>query len=320
LISVVIATFRRCDVLKVTLERLTDQTASTDTFDVLVVDDGSPDGTAETVESLKARVPYELTYLWHENRGPGYTQNRGIREASGDLVLLMADDIWATPDLVERHLKAHAEYPQQYIAVLGKVLQSPEMPQTVVQRHWDPFHYDRLEGMQKLDGVHFFACNISIKKNFMLEHGLFRERAGAAHEDIELGYRLGQVGLEIIYDEKALAYHYHPETLEGICRRAYERGVNFDMLSGNVPEDYILPLYKVLSPRAGLKTFLKMLPREIPRTCVFNTVSVRYFWLPVLARAEKSGLAALFANEYTYRGLVGYHFRLGRKNKLAGRA
>ncbi len=49
-ISVVIATFNRCDVLKVTLDRLMLQTVSPSEFEVLVVDDGSGDGTEEMVK------------------------------------------------------------------------------------------------------------------------------------------------------------------------------------------------------------------------------------------------------------------------------
>lgn len=314
LISVVIATFNRCKILKVTLERLTAQTTSEADFEVLVVDDGSRDHTSEVVEEMARLVPYGLRYYQHENRGPGYTQNRGIDEARSNIVLLIADDIWAYPDLVSQHLKTHVEYPAENVAVLGKVVQSPQLKPTVLHKYWDPFRYDRFEGKHELDGINFLACNISVKKGFLLKNGMYKERTGASHEDIELGYRLREKGLRIIYNERALAHHYHPETLANACRRAYERGLNFDMLSDNIPKSFILTRYHMCMFEAGLKSFFRMLPREIPRKILFNKWTVTWFWLPILRLAETWRPASILANQATYRGTINYHQRRGYKD------
>ena len=314
MLSVVIATFNRRDVLKITLQKLTEQSVSPSDFEVVVVDDGSDDKTSSMVKSMISSMPYSMRYFYHENRGPGYTENCGIIEAKSDLVLLMADDIWASPELLEQHLQAHAEYPQQNIAVLGNVVQSPELPQSNVQKHWDPFRYDRFDGKGFVESIYFFACNISVKKNFLLQHGMFKERKGAGNEDVELGYRLGQKGLRIYYEPRALGYHYHVETLSSACERSYERGRNFDMLSENIPPSMIFPAYKICSLKAGPKAFLWMLPREIIRRCLFNKLSVEYFLLPILQHADVSHIAALFGNNLTYRGTVYYHVRKGLRD------
>ncbi len=314
LISVVIATYNRCETLKATIEKLALQLMSPADFEVLVVDDGSTDDTAAMVESLISSMPYKLRYFWHENLGPGYTQNRGIKEADSNLVLLMADDIWATSEMLEQHLKSHKEFPNENIAILGKVIQSPDLPSTVMHKYWDPFRYDILDGKRQLDAIHFLACNISVKKNFLLENGLYRERKGAAHEDIELGYRLGQKGLKIVYNEDALAYHYHPETLDSACQRAYERGRNFDMLSENIPKSYIFPLYNIFTLQVNFWDCVKMLPREFIRKLLFNGFTVNSFWIPILNYAEVNPIAALFACGITYRGTIYYHMRLGYKD------
>jgi len=313
-ISVVIATYKRCEVLQVTLEKLCEQSLAPSKFEVLVVDDGSNDGTDKMVASLMGSTPYALRYFEHANRGPGYTQNRGIREAHGDLILLIADDIWASPMLLEQHLKTHGEYPDKNVAVLGKVVQSSELPSTVMHKYWDPFRYDRFREGQELNSIFFLACNISVKKDFLLENGMYEERKGAAHEDIELGYRLGKKGLRIIYNQDALTSHYHVETLVNACKRAYERGRNFDLLSENIPKSFIFPIYKICSIEAGVKAFVKMIPREIPRVCIFNQWTVNYFWLPILQFAEANRLAAIFANQATFRGTIYYFLRKGYKD------
>lgn len=313
-LSVVIATYNRCSILTETLKRLAEQSLRPGKFEVLVVDDDSPDRTGEAVNSLISSMPYSLRYFHHKNQGPGFTQNRGIKEARSELVLLMGDDIWTSPGMLEKHVKTHGEYPDENIAVLGKVTQSPEIPFTVMHKYWDPFRYDVFEGKRQLDAIHFLACNISVKRKFLLENGLYKETKGAAHEDIELGYRLGQKGLKIIYEKDAFAHHYHPETLPNACKRAYERGLNFDMLTENIPKSTIYPIYHICTPEAGLKAFIKMLFREIPRMLLFNKWSVNGFWLPVLNRAESSFIAALFANGISYRGTIYYHMRRGIKD------
>jgi GT2 family glycosyltransferase len=224
---------------------------------------------------------------------------------------LLADDIWATPDLLARHLAMHRDHPEESAAVLGKVLQSPELPPTVMHRHWDPFRYYLFNGRTEVEPYRFLACNISCKREFLVEHGLFRERRAAAHEDIELGYRLGRKGLRIFYAENALAYHYHEETLELACRRAYERGLNFDILSDNIPGSLIYPAYRLFVPQAGLKALVRLLFREIPRAALFNRWTVPWIWTPLLKGAERNALAARFARLSTYRGVVGHYFRKG---------
>ena len=82
-LSVVVATYNREKVLRRTLDHLADQTLPKDRYEVLVVDDGSPDGTEAMVARFAASSPYPLKYLRHQNRGPGYSENRGIRECAG---------------------------------------------------------------------------------------------------------------------------------------------------------------------------------------------------------------------------------------------
>jgi len=314
LLSVVIATYNRCDILGTTLNNLAQQSISHEDFEVLVVDDGSTDGTSKMVKSQASSLPYSLRYYWHENKGPGYTQNKGIREAYSNIILLIADDIWATPELLEEHLKVHKEHPEQNYAVLGKVLQSEKLPESVLLKNWDPFGFDRFKGKHIVESIYFYACNISVKKKFLIENGMFKEKKGASHEDVELGYRLGQKGLKIIYNEYAMAYHYHTETLSNACKRAYERGLNFDLLSDNIEKSYIFPVYNIFSLEAGFRNALKMLPREILRQCLFNKYFVNFFWIPILQYAETNRLASIFARNITYRGTIFHHVREGYKD------
>jgi glycosyltransferase involved in cell wall biosynthesis len=309
-ISVVIPTWNRCGVLATTLERLAHQTLPTSQFEVLVVDDGSTDATREVVASHTGRLPYSMRYFHHPNHGPGYTQNRGIREARAERILILADDIWATPRLLERHLQVHDAEPGNNIAVLGQVLQSPELPPTVMHRHWDPFGFFQLKGRRELTALHFWGCNISFHRAFLLEHGLFHERRGAANEDTELGYRLSLRGLRVLYEPSALGYHQHEINIEAACRRAYQEGRNFDVLD-TVPKEILLPFIGIFTCGAGIPTTLRTFPKEIVRAALFHPWLVDRFWIPVLNLAEKFAPARVFASSRAYRGVFGCYYRKG---------
>src|SRR5258708_38251089 len=90
-LSVVLATYNRAETLRDTLRHLADQELDPTCYEVIVIDDGSPDHTRKVVAEALPVVPFKLTYLHHANRGPRYTQNRRIRIPQAPIVRLMAE-------------------------------------------------------------------------------------------------------------------------------------------------------------------------------------------------------------------------------------
>ncbi|MFQ5511452.1 MAG: glycosyltransferase family 2 protein [Candidatus Krumholzibacteriia bacterium] len=331
-ITVVVATYNRSDTIVVTLKHLAAQTLDPRSFEVIVVDDGSPDDTEAAVRSLEDSLPYELTYMKHPNRGPGATQNRGIRAARAPLICLIADDIHLVPGALQAYVADHEKNPGANVAILGKVIQSPELrKKSVFLWHWDPFKFRHLENMRELPYYLFWACNISLKKDFMLENGLFREtrgRAGAAaHEDVELGCRLSARGLRILYNKDASGQHYHVESLDGATRRAYVRGLNWGEFRSLVDRPDITVRYHILNihtirdhidafrrPNSLIgadRNLFLLAVRQLIRTVLFNPVTVPRVWLPLMARAEKNSFVARLMHRDLYRGVIAYHFFKG---------
>jgi glycosyltransferase involved in cell wall biosynthesis len=329
-LSVVLPTYMRAGVLRRTLQHLTDQTLAAEAYEVIVVDDGSTDGTETVVEEIIRTAPCRIVYLRHENSGPGRTQNVGILRASAPLILLVADDIFLTRGALEAHVAAHARHNDRGVAILGNVVQSPELRQTVFQRKWDPFEFWKLRQNQELPYWMFWACNISLKRDFMLEHGMFRDGRGSAgpasHEDVEVGHRLSKHGLRIFHEKAALAYHYHPESLETAIARSYQRGLNWKEAFQRMPHPELLirqRLYGIgtLIVRrreiASRRSFLFEADRNMARlalnaalrSILFNRITVPFFWMPLMRRAERNRfLAALMVPRF-YRGVIVYSFR-----------
>ena len=333
MISVVMATYNRAGTIPLTLRHLAEQTLDPSKFEVIVVDDGSPDNTGEVVRNLSGSLPYRLTYLRHENHGPGYTQNRGILISRAPIVSLIADDILLSPRALESFLEVHRKHPEENVAVLGRVLQSPLLGrESLFLRKWDPFKFKQLASLSELPYYYFWACNISCKRDFLLRHELYREQKGragaAAHEDVELGYRLWRQGsLRIFYSEEALGHHYHIETLEGAIRRAYQRGLNWKEFRTLVDDPAITVHYHIFSHRVlhdYLATFkgrnnlmgvdrnpFLLGIRLLLRALVFNRLTTSLFWLPLLNLAEQHPELAWCGHTQIYRGAISYHFFRG---------
>lgn len=109
-ISVIIPTYNREDLLGKALESVLAQTLPA--AEIIVVDDGSSDGTAELAGGYGNRV----RYIRQENRGPAAARNRGIGAAGGDLLAFLDSDDRFAPDKLEVQARAMAEHPGYLIS------------------------------------------------------------------------------------------------------------------------------------------------------------------------------------------------------------
>jgi glycosyltransferase involved in cell wall biosynthesis len=332
-LSVVMATYNRAETIRETLRHLADQSLDPTQYEVIVIDDGSPDHTRVVVDEWMDRAPFKLTYLHHANRGPGYTENRGLEAARAPVVLLMADDIFMAHDTLAAHLAMHDANPEPEVAVLGRVEQSPTLDGNLFLRTWDPFRFTAFAGQTELPYYRFWACNISVKRDFVMRYGPFREQRGragaAAHEDPELGYRLSRGGLRILYAPAALGHHHHIVTFEQACKRAYMQGLNFPDFRDQVGQPEIAVAYHVFGPstlRDHLQIWfgprrrfvgpaernpLRLLARYALRDLAFNFITVPLLWQTMLARAERNPMLARLVRANFYHGVIAHHFFRG---------
>jgi len=332
-LSVVMATYDRAEILRETLRHLAEQELDPESYEVIVVDDGSPDHTRAVVEEWQGRASFQLRYMHHSNHGPGYTQNRGLEVARAPLVLLMADDIFMLPQALKTHLAMHMANPEQEVAVLGRVDESRRLDDTVFLRHWDHFKMAALVGLKELPYYWFWACNLSVKRDFVMRHGPFREQRGrsgeAAHEDVVLGYRLSRFGLRSLFCEEARALHCHPTTFEAACKRRYMQGMNFGELHYHAPVPEIPVFYHVLNWRtlpdhiralfgarrqflpAKDRNSVSLLLRHLARALMFNSLTVPLFWEPLVRAAEERPVIARLMNAQIYRGVMFHYFLRG---------
>ncbi len=287
-VSIEIRTFNNKEVLQDLLAHLGRQTYPADLIDVVLSDDGSSDGLCEMVEAMIDELPFRLKILKHPHKGPANAHNKGIEATESGLVIMLASDILASPQLVEEHVKAHQQHTDDHVVVSGKLVQSRTLPDTVFQKSWSQ-HVNRLFATEKDDlrHGHFFVSNLSFKKSFMLKHGMFLDWPPAAQEDLELGYRLKNKGMELVHNRYALGYHHHPVTLRSIATRAYTQGYNWHLFEAHVLEPWVRVRSGHVQPVDGWFLYFRTRIKQAVRKLVINNLTVHFIYIPLIQRAEQ---------------------------------
>ncbi len=216
-------TYERRDSLVRLLDALAAQTHSTGDFEVLVVDDGSTDGTREWLAA--ARTPYHLRPLAQAHRGPGAARNLGVAEAAGSIVVFFDDDVIPEPDAITEHVAAHRTRPDT--VVIGPML-PPEGRRRPAWIRWEEArlleqYRAMLAGEYECTPRQFFTANASIERRRFLDAGGF-DPAFARAEDVELGYRLRDLGSAFAFELRARVTHYPRRTFASWQRTPYQYG------------------------------------------------------------------------------------------------
>jgi glycosyltransferase involved in cell wall biosynthesis len=307
-ISIEITTYNRKEVLRDLLERLDTQTFPRSRFEVVLSDDGSTDGLQEMVREIAPNLTYKLRLLQNTHEGPGHAHNVGIRACQADIVLMLAADILPTPTAVEEHVRSHRAYPDQRVVVAGKLTQSPSLPDTIFQRAVN-VQVERVLKNQFNEVEHggFMVSNLSFKKDFMLEFGMFLEWPPASGEDIELGYRLKKAGMTLIKNDQAMGFHHHQETLATVAKRAYLTGYNSHFFTAYVDEPWV-------RRRFGIQELNKwsyaLQMRNCLRNLLINHITAECFMIPLIRLAETlKFLEAL--TPFLIKRVTSYYFKRG---------
>jgi len=216
-VTVVIATHNRREQLGRGLAALAAQSVSGDTMDVIVVDDGSSDGTFDWLEAV--RLPFAVRSFRQANQGAAAARNRGLAVARGAVVVFLDDDVVPDPDLVRAHLDSHAI--ETGIAVVGP-LASPPGPRPP----WVAWHQATLErryqamatGAVSPSFREFWTGNASVPRQLALEAGGF-DPSFRTGEDVELGCRLMTVGARFRFNPAARGVHHDSQSFDAWCRR-----------------------------------------------------------------------------------------------------
>jgi glycosyltransferase involved in cell wall biosynthesis len=201
LISIIVPAYKQARYLGETIRSVLNQTYSY--FEIIVVDDASPDNTSEIVRGFDdSRIQY---ILHSENRGLSASRNTGIQASSGEiLAFLDADDIFH-PEKLQMHaafLQTH-----QDIGVTYNARFELDYSRDTIRDLWRPPLTASLPDL--VAGFPFSPSDMVVRRKWFSQVGLFDPGAGSA-EDTDLPCRMALAGCKFASVDRALNYRrYH---------------------------------------------------------------------------------------------------------------
>jgi glucosyl-dolichyl phosphate glucuronosyltransferase len=237
LITVIICTYNREKLLAQAIESLSRQTFSSELFEIIVVDNGSTDGTAKMVHKLFSTIS-NIKYVQENQQGLSHARNRGWREALAPFVAYMDDDAIADFHWVENIYNVFNTVCPQPDAVGGKILPWYKDPQP----KWfdDSFETRSLGEVERYlnpekEPMGFSGSNMAFRRETLRHSGGFSTDYGMQGakirfgEDSELFVRMCIEKKLLYYDPKIIVYHAvlnrHYEYLY-IFKRYYNIGIS----------------------------------------------------------------------------------------------
>ncbi|HEY9893625.1 MAG TPA: glycosyltransferase [Candidatus Sericytochromatia bacterium] len=215
--SIVIPTYNRLPILEKCLLALEHQQLSSNSaimgYEVVLVDDGSTDGTLEWLESHKEEFPHVRSHS-QDHMGPAAARNLGVEKATGDTIIFIDSDLVVTEQFLQAHADALVQGEKQLgsnkLFTYGAVINTCNFDNPTSE----PYK------ITDFSAAYFATGNVAIARNWLEQAGLFDTRFQLyGWEDLELGVRLKQLGLKLIKCPEAVGYHWHPAfALEQIPR------------------------------------------------------------------------------------------------------
>ena len=233
MLSVIIPTYNRSQLISDCLYSISKQLLPYSQFEVIVVDDCSNDDTWNLLNTLEFPFKYKFERN-KKNSGRAKTRNRALELVSGDVILMLDDDIYCDQNLFINHLKLHKSSNKALI-VAGSILNNKSIKNTIwnkyISNHHEWAYEEMLRNKENLSPNFFKTANVSVHKKIVDNIGGFNESfTNYGCEDTYFGYLAVEAGYEIIFESNAIGYHYHDENFDMLESKFYSLGVSSNEL------------------------------------------------------------------------------------------
>lgn len=269
--SVIIPAYNAERTLSLTLEALRRQTVPREEYEVIVVDDGSTDGTAEVARAYGVRL------IRQQNQGPAAARNVGVREARGEIVLFTDSDCEPREDWIEKLTAPFAD-PEVVGAKGAYLTRQRSLMARFVQLEYED-RYDRMARFAQIDFIDTYSAAYR-RAVFLANRGFDTIFPTASVEDQEFSFRLAQKGYKMVFVPDARVYHLHDETLTQYVRRKFFIGYYKALLTRWLPERLITDTHT--PPVLKLQLVLMAL--------ILALVLPAFVWTPARSLLLASGL------------------------------
>ena len=218
--SVVIPTYNRKPILEKCLTALEHQQVTD--YEVIVVDDGSTDGTVDWLQTKADQFPHVRLFC-RNHLGAAAARNFGVEQARGDTIVFIDSDLVVTDVFLKAHVEALQQGQQELgnnqLFTYGRVINTCNFDDPTSE----PYK------ITDFSAAYFATGNVAIARHWLLEAGLFDTGFKQyGWEDLELGVRLKNLGLKLIKCPEAVGYHWHPafslDQIPSLIDKEFQRG------------------------------------------------------------------------------------------------
>ena len=198
------------------LEALEHQDISRDDYEIIVVDDGSIDGTAEAVKAFS-----NVRLLQQQNRGPAAARNFGAQSACGEVILFTDSDCIPTSNWISQMAVPFSN--PQVVGVKG-VYRTKQT--SLIARFIQAEYQDKYRKMAKQKSIDFIdTYSAAYRRELFLKYQGFDENFPVpSAEDVEFSFRLAEAGFLMVFNPKAVVNHIFEDTLLGYIRKKFKNG------------------------------------------------------------------------------------------------
>jgi glycosyltransferase involved in cell wall biosynthesis len=205
-VSVVIPVYNGIKTIGECLLSIKQQNYPSDKYEVIVVDNGSSDGTQHYIGD-----GFDWVKLIHsDSKGSGHARNAGVSAARGDLILSTDADCVTDTEWIRTIVEAFSQAPSRIAAIAGRIL--PYSTQTRVEKY-KPTWVSQPDFDSPNTRIKYCATpNAAFRKSALLVVGGFDGDQG--FDDTDLGIRLQEAGYEIGYSGRSLVKHRNPSSLK----------------------------------------------------------------------------------------------------------
>ncbi|MGA9856304.1 MAG: glycosyltransferase [Solirubrobacteraceae bacterium] len=254
-LSVLIPTYNNADLLGDAIPPLLEDEA---TGEVVVVVDGSRDGSIEILEEMAARDP-RVRPFWTENRGKQASRQHALDNARNDVVLLMDADVIAAPGLVSGHAAWHTDDVPRLVVGYMPCRVPPRRPGSFVIERYSDFYEESCRAFAQDPGEilrRLWGGNVSAPKAKIQEAGGHAGGIPVGYtEDVELGLRLAGTGISPVFDKRLRAEHRAHKSLNGLVKSAHDYGEALVNLERAYPGRIYHPNWPDTGSGAALRRF-----------------------------------------------------------------
>ena len=233
-LSVVVPTYRAPDQLCALLHSIAAQAVDSKLAEIIVVDDGTPDFEPTVWQGMTGG--FALTVLHQSNNGGrALARNAGIQVSRGDIVIFLDGDMTVEQGFLHAHADFHVHH-DRAVAV-GAIRWAPEVPDTPFMRYAGSRGVGRFAAGQ-VPYKCFVTGNSSVPRQALIDVGAFDEAFSTyGGEDLELGYRLHQAGLDLFYEPSARSLHHGWKGMSGMRQSMADYGAgSLPLLLARHPE------------------------------------------------------------------------------------